>query len=239
MPPEGANLLLKALSPESRNRLLSNATMVTLPLKAVLYEPEEQPRYGYFLTSGVASVVASVEEGGTAEVGMIGLEGIAGGVQLLGPAPVPTQCFMQAAGAAVRIPFIELRKAYRESDEIQERILEYVQTQALGASQISGCHRLHDAEARLARWLLMVRDRIQSDSLGLTQEFLAQMLGSRRTTVTLVAGTLQKGGLIEYTRGRVHIVNAENLEKAACSCYPILRDLARNLYIHSIRNGHE
>lgn len=239
MSTEGANRLLKSLSPQSRNRLLSHATMVPLPLKTVLYEPEEQPRYGYFLTSGVASVVASVEEGGTAEVGMIGPEGVAGGVQLLGPAPVPTQCFMQAEGAAVRIPFIELRKAYRESDEIRERILEYVQTQALGASQISGCHRLHDAEARLARWLLMVRDRIQSDSLGLTQEFLAQMLGSRRTTVTLVAGTLQKGGLIEYTRGRVHIVNAENLEKAACSCYPILRDLARNLYTHSIRDGHE
>lgn len=239
MPLEGSNLLLNSLSPESRDRLLAHTSPVPLPLKAVLYEAEEQPRYGYFMTSGVASVVATVEEGGSAEVGMIGSEGIVGSVQLLGPAAVPTQCFMQAEGAALRIPFTELRKAYRESDEIRERILEFVQTQALSASQISGCHRLHGAEERLARWLLMVRDRIKSDSLGLTQEFLGQMLGARRTTVTLVAGTLQQSGLIEYSRGRVHVVNAERLEGAACSCYPILRDLARNLYTYPLRNGNE
>ena len=239
MPPEDTNLLLNSLSPKSRDRLLSHTTAVPLPLKMALYEPEEQPRYGYFLTSGVASVVATVEEGGSAEVGMIGAEGIVGSMQLLGPAAVPTQCFMQAEGAALRIPFTELRKAFHESEEIRERILEFVQSQALSATQISGCHRLHGAEERLARWLLMARDRIKSDALGLTQEFLGQMLGARRTTVTLVAGALQQSGLIEYSRGRVRVLNHENLEGAACSCYPILRDLTCNLYAHPLRDGHE
>jgi len=239
MPAEGTNRFLNSLSAKNRDRLVSHCTAVPLPLKTVLYEPEEQPRYGYLLTSGVASVVASVEEGGTAEVAMIGFEGMVGAVHLLGPGAVPTQCFMQAEGGALRIPFADLRKAYRESEEIRERILEFVQVQALSASQISGCHRLHGAEERLARWLLMVRDRIKSDALGLTQEFLGQMLGARRTTVTLVAGALQKSGLIEYTRGRVHILNVENLEKAACSCYPVLRNLTQNLYAHPIWNGHE
>jgi CRP-like cAMP-binding protein len=239
MPPEGTNLLLNSLSAKSRDRLLAHTTAIPLPLRAVLYEPEEQPRYGYFLTSGVASVVATVEEGGSAEVGMIGSEGIVGSLQLLGPAAVPTQCFMQAEGTALRIPFTELRKAFHESGEIHERILEFVQSQALSASQISGCHRLHGAEERLARWLLMVRDRIKSDALGLTQEFLGQMLGARRTTVTLVAGALQQSGIIEYSRGHVHVLNPESLESAACSCYPILRDLARNLYTYPLRDGHE
>jgi CRP-like cAMP-binding protein len=239
MSTEGTNLLLNSLSANSRDRLLSRSTAVSLPLKTALYEPELQPRYGYFLTSGVASVVAETEEGNSAEVGMFGSEGLAGSMHLLGPGVVSSQCFMQAEGAALRIPFVDLRKAFRDSDEIRERILEFVQVQALTSTQISACHRLHEAEERLARWLLMVRDRVHSDVLGLTQEFLAEMLGSRRTTVTLVAGALQSSGLIEYARGRVRIQDRERLEEAACSCYPAIRNLTANLYAHALRNGHE
>jgi CRP-like cAMP-binding protein len=239
MSTENTNLLLKALSAKSRDRLLSRSTAVSLPLKFALYEPEQQPRYGYFLTSGVASVVAQTAEGSSAEVGMIGAEGVAGAIHLLGPGPVSSQCFMQAEGTALRIPFVDLHIAFRDSHEIRERILEFVQVQALSSSQISACHRLHDAEERLSRWLLMVRDRVNSDILGLTQEFLAEMLGSRRTTVTLVAGVLQSSGLIEYRRGRVRIQDRERLEEAACSCYPLLRDLSVNLYANPLRDGHE
>jgi CRP-like cAMP-binding protein len=239
MPAEGTNLLLNALSAKSRDRLLSRCAAVSLPLKTALYEPEQQPRYGYFLTSGVASVVAETEEGSSAEVGMIGSEGLVGAFHLLGPGLVSSQCFMQAEGAGLRIPFLDLHKAFRESDEIRERILEFVQSQALSAGQISACHGLHESEERLARWLLMVRDRVPSDVLGLTQEFLAEMLGARRTTVTLVAGALQRSGLIEYSRGRVRIQNRESLEAAACSCYPLIRNLTANLYAHSYRSGHE
>jgi DNA-binding MarR family transcriptional regulator len=118
------------------------------------------------------------------------------------------------------------------SDELQptQRILEMTQEQALSMSQIAACNRLHEAEERLARWLLMAQDRTQSEVLPFTQEFLAEMLGSQRTTVTVIAGALQRSGLIEYTRGHVRILNREELESAACDCYKIIRNLQNNLY---------
>jgi CRP-like cAMP-binding protein len=108
--------------------------------------------------------------------------------------------------------------------------LEFVQEQTLSVSQIAGCNRLHEAEARLARWLLMAQDRTRSDVLNFTQEFLAMMLGAQRTTVTLVAGDLQRSGLIEYRRGRVKILNRKSLEEAACDCYKVIKNLYNNLY---------
>jgi CRP-like cAMP-binding protein len=231
------NLLLSALHPKDRDRLLANATSVNLPMKVVLYRSEKQPRYGFFITSGFASIVTRLEQGHSAEVGMIGPEGLVGALHLLGPGLSPSECFMQSDGTALKISFEHLCEAYLQSTGIRQRILEFVQTQALSASQISACHRLHGAEARLARWLLMVRDRIKSDVLDLTQEFLAEMLGSRRSTVTLVAGALQRKGLIEYSRGRVRILDGKDLEAAACSCYPIIRALTVNPYARSLQNG--
>ncbi|WP_263384854.1 Crp/Fnr family transcriptional regulator [Granulicella arctica] len=225
-----ANLFLSSLSAPSRELLLAHSTAVHLPLRTVLYEPEVTPPHAYFMTSGIASVVASMVEGGTAEVGVIGHEGVVGSLHLLGPAKVPTRCFMQLEGSALRIPFTELQKAYRSTGEIRDRILEFVQEQALSLSQVAACHRLHDAEERLARWLLMVQDRTQSNVLNLTQEFLAEMLGAQRTTVTMVAGALQRSGLIEYQRGHVKILNRESLEAAACDCYQVTKSLFLNLY---------
>jgi CRP-like cAMP-binding protein len=224
------NLFLLSLSDESREFLLARTTPVPLPLKTSLYEAEETPPYAYFLTSGIASVVTTMADGGTAEVGLIGREGIVGSFHLLGPAPVSTHCFIQLEATALRIPLIELKKAFRSSEEIRERILEFVQEQALGVSQLAGCQRLHEAEQRLARWLLMAQDRTQSEQLNFTQEFLAMMLGAQRTTVTMVAGSLQRAGLIEYQRGKVKILNREELEAAACDCYKITKHLYANLY---------
>jgi len=204
----------------------------------MLYEADLKPKYAYFVTSGIASVVAAVSEGGTAEVGVIGYEGVVGSLHLLGDAPVPTQCFMQVKGTALRIGLPALQEAFGSSEGIRGRILEFVQQQALSVSQIAGCNRLHGAEERLARWLLMVQDRIDSDVLDLTQEFLAVMLGAQRTTVTMVAGAMQESGLIEYRRGHVKIVNRQNLEDAACGCYPVLKRLHLNLY-KTKRNGAE
>lgn len=230
---QSPNLLLACLSSESRERLTSFCTPVSLPLKTLLYEAEIDPHYGYFMTSGFASVVTSVTDGGSAEVGLIGREGLVGALHLLGPAKIPTRCFIQLEGAALRIPLSELRRVFRSSEEIRDRILELVQEQALSLGQIAGCHRLHTAEERLARWLLMAQDRVQSNDLYLTQEFLAMMLGARRTTVTVVAGTLQESGLIEYRRGNVKILNRENLIAAACECYQVVSDLYQNLYARS------
>jgi CRP-like cAMP-binding protein len=241
MSPLAVNLLLASLSPSSRKRLMDASTAVPLPIRTNLYEPEETPAYAYFMTSGIASVVTSVADGGTAEVGLIGREGLAGGLHLLGPALVPTSCFIQLEATALRMPLSELRNAFNSNEEIRDRILECVQEQTLSLAQIAGCHRLHTAEQRLARWLLMAQDRTQSDVLVFTQEFLAMMLGSRRTTVTAVAGSLQSRGIIEYRRGRVMILDREKLEAAACDCYEVMRRLYSSLYKRELpeaRNNH-
>lgn len=224
------NRLLSALSPASRDLLLSKCTPIDLPIHYNLYVAETTPSHGYFMMSGMASVVTTMEDGMTAEVGVIGCEGVVGGVHLLGPAKTSTDSFIQLAGTALRMPHAELRKAFRSSEEIRSRILEFHQEQSITASQMVGCNRLHSAEERLARWLLMAQDRVGSESLDLTQEFLAMMLGSRRTTVTLVAGTLQKAGLIEYTRGRLVVLDRKGLEAAACDCYQISKGLLQGLY---------
>ena len=227
---ENSNLFLSSLSPESRKQLSSHATGVPLPLRTPLYEAEQTPAYAYFLTSGIASVVTTMVDGGTAEVSLIGSEGIVGCVHLLGPAPVSTRCFIQLEGTGLRIPLVELRKAFRSCEEIRRRVLEFVQEQTVSVSQLAGCQRLHEAEERLARWLLTAQDRTQSEQLNFTQEFLAMMLGAQRTTVTMVAGAMQRSGLIEYHRGTVKILDRENLEAAACDCYRITKQLYLNLY---------
>jgi CRP-like cAMP-binding protein len=232
-----ANLFLASLSPKNREFLLERSTPVTLPLKTVLYNAEEVPSHAYFMTSGIASVVSTMSSGATAEVGIIGREGIAGSLQLLGPGLVPTHCFMQLDGTGLKIPFSELKKAFRASEDIRDRANEFIQEQVLSLSQLAGCNRFHEAEERLARWLLMVQDRTQSDVLNLTQEFLAMMLGAQRSTVTLVAGSLQRSGLIEYQRGRVKILNRENLEAAACDCYQVTKHLYAKLYKQSTPGG--
>lgn len=229
-PTAPSNRLLVALSAASRARLTPFLKAVSLPLRAPLYEPRQEPAYAYFMTSGLASVVTPMIDGGTAEVELIGQEGVVGALHLLGSAPVQTKSFIQLAGTGLRINLAELRRAFQTSDEIRNRLLELVQTQALTVSQMTGCNRLHEAEGRLARWLLMAQDRTQSDVLHLTQEFLAEMLGTQRTTVTSVAGSLQRSGLIEYQQGRVRIPDTALLETAACECYGVARTLHRNLY---------
>ena len=228
------NRLLSALSPQAAELLTSRCTPVSLPLRTSLYEPDEPLPHAYFMTSGIASVVTPMLDGGTAEVEVVGREGIVGSFHLLGSAPVSTSCFVQIAGTGLRIRFADLRAAFKTSEEIRGRILEFVQQQALTVSQMAGCNRLHEAEARLARWLLMAQDRTGDEVLGLTQEFLAEMLGAQRTTVTLIAGSLQRIGLIQYKQGEVRIVDRERLESAACDCYRIAKQLHANLYSKAV-----
>ena len=225
-----SNLLLNSLSAECFKSLMDLTHPVAMPARAMLYEPEVVPRYAYFLTSGIASVVASSPEGGAVEVEVVGREGVVGAVHVLGPGLAPTQCFMQVDGTALRIRMTDLRTSFLGSAEIRGRMLEFVQMRCRTLSQVAGCHRLHGAEQRLARWLLMVQDRVQEETLALTQLFLAEMLGSQRTTVSAVAAVLQQAGLIEYSRGHLKIVNRPGLEAAACGCYAVTRGLMVNLY---------
>ncbi len=224
------NLLLHSLSPTALQQLLPFCTPLALPRGTTLYEPHRVPAYAYFLTSGIASVVTTMKDGATTEVEIIGHEGVVGSVHLLGNAPVQTNCFMQLAGTGLRVEFARLRDAFLADNEIHARILEFVQEQALIISQIAACHRLHSAEQRLALWLLMASDRTQSANLAFTQEFLAEMMGTRRTTVTAVATALQSRGLIEYRRGNITILDRRGFEAAACECYRITHALYARLY---------
>jgi CRP-like cAMP-binding protein len=150
-------------------------------------------------------------------------------LHLLGPALIQTNCFMQIAGTGLRMRFKDFEQLFQRDEAVRRPVLRYVQFQNLVLSQIAACNRLHEVEERLARWLLMVSDRIGDSELRLTQEFLSQMLGARRSTVTLVAGTLQRGGLIEYSRGDVKILDRDKLESAACECYRITQDALKRL----------
>ena len=230
MPAVVSNRLLASLSPQAASRLTAKCTPIALPLRTVLYEQEETPKHAFFITSGIASVVAPMRDGGISEVEIIGNEGLVGSFHLLGTAPVPTRCFIQIAGTGLRIEMKALRSIFHTSLEVHARVLELVQHQALTISQTSGCNRLHVAEARLARWLLMAQDHTQSDTLHLTQEFLAEMLGTQRTTVSTTAGILQRTGLIRYRQGEVRILNQEGLKEAACDCYRIVQRIYAQLY---------
>ena len=233
MPVPKTNRLLASLSPGARDLLLIHATPVTLPIRTTLFRPDETPSHVHFMTSGMASIVSSMQDGGSAEVGIVGFEGLVGGLHLLGPAQVQTDCFVQLEGTALRVPYADVRNAFRDSEEIRDRILEFCQEQSLIVTQLAACNRLHEAEERLARWLLMAQDCTGSNDLAFTQEFLGMMLGSRRTTVTLIAGALQRAELIEYSRGHVTILNREKLESAACDCYAITHNLMKNLFTAS------
>jgi CRP-like cAMP-binding protein len=196
-----SNLFLSSLSPANYEWLVSRSIQVDLPLHAVLYEEETPPRYAYLLNAGLASVVTPMSNGESVEVGFIGHEGVVGGLQLLGPAPLSTRCMMQLSGAGFRIAHSDLQQAFANFPEIHMRMLEFVQQHAIMMGQIAGCNRLHGAEQRLIRWLLSAQDRTQSANLRFTHQYLAEMIASQRTTVTVIARELQEHGFIKYSRG--------------------------------------
>lgn len=224
------NRLLQSLPADVRSSLLARMEEVELPTQMNLCRPREVPKYAHFMTSGITSVVTFMEDGGGVEVGLVGREGLVEAVHLLGPAHVPTTAFVQTAGTALRMPFAELKQEFLTSEPLRELILRLVQGQGCIVNQLAACNRLHEIEERLARWLLMVSDRVGGSEIYLTQAFLAEMIGAQRSTVTLTAGSLQRSGLIEYRRGHIQILDRSGLENAACECYPIIRELASDLY---------
>jgi len=230
VPDTTGNLLLDSLSPELRDSILALTRAIDLPNRTLLHEQGEAPAHVYFLCTGVASLLVTMAEGGSAEVGLTGHEGVVGAMQLLGQTPTASQSCILVQGTALRIRLDDLRAIFLTSEELRSRILEFVQQQNVALEQVAACNKLHEAEQRLARWLLMCRDRSEQDTMTLTQEFMADMLGTRRTTVTVVASSLQERGMISYRRGKVTILSQTELQKAACHCYRICNDALRGLY---------
>ena len=192
---------------------------VPMPTHHVLHEAGQTITHGHFINSGLASVLNLMKDGKSVEVGLAGKEGFIGLPLIVGLSTSPTRVVAQVAGSAFRIRASDLKRVLPQCPKLQQELNRFAQTMAMQATQVAACNRLHEVEERLARWLLMSQDRLGGNRVPLTQEFLAHMLGTRRASVTVAAGILQRAGLIKYTRGEVDVVNRPELEDASCECY--------------------
>ena len=220
----GHNLLLASLPRDVFARLEPELTKVSVALKQTLLEPNRVIEEVYFPVTGVMSLVLELQDGGRAEVGTVGNEGMVGVPVFLGADTSPTRCFSQVPGDALTLPVPKFREALAAADGVLHRLVaRYSQAVLNQISQSVACNHLHSIEQRTARWLLMTHDRVGGDEFPMTQEFLAQMLGVRRPSVTIAAGLLEKAGMIAYKRGRITIVDRERLEATSCECYRVVR----------------
>jgi CRP-like cAMP-binding protein len=218
------NRILLGLPRKECNFIFSKLTLVDLRLHDLLQEVGQPIKYGYFPNTAMGSVLNVMADGKSVEVGLVGKEGFIGLPLMAGLQSSASRVVCQAQGSAYRINADNMRKAVlRDCPRLNASLLRYSQESTMEVTQIAACNRLHEVEERLARWLLMSHDRIVSDHLPLTQDFLSQMLGTRRASVTVAAGILQKAGLIHYNRGHVSILNREGLENACCECYKVIQ----------------
>jgi CRP-like cAMP-binding protein len=213
---------LLALPEHERAVVFSKLEFVSLPTPTVLNEANQPIRFAFFMNDGLASILSIMAYGKTVEVGLCGSEGFIGLPLTAGFSSSPTRVIVQVAGSAFRISASNLVAALPECPKLATGIQRFAQELGLQSSQVAACNRLHEIDERLARWLLMSQDRLGGDLVPLTQEFLSHMLGTRRASVTVAAGMLQKAGLITYTRGAVKIEDRTNLEEATCECYEIM-----------------
>jgi CRP-like cAMP-binding protein len=217
------NKLLAALPREEYKRLRPYLEPVSLLFKQCIHEPNEPIDYVYFLNSGVASVLTVLRDGGTVEVATIGNEGMVGTPVLLGTTRFPAEVIAQIPGDGLRMRADVFKRQVLAGSPLHNLLLRYTQALMNLLAQSVACNRLHSVEERCCRWLLLTRDRVESDEFPLTQEFLAQMLGVRRASVSQVAAILQKAGLIRYHRGRLRILDRQGLEAGSCECYQIIK----------------
>jgi CRP-like cAMP-binding protein len=230
-PPAGnPNRLLAALPAADYTRILPSLTVVPLKLKDILHKPGEPIRDVYFPGGGFCSMLTVLEDGSMVEVATIGREGMVGVSALLDGTPVTSAAMVQGeTDTCYRMTVDAFRREIDRRGAFHELMAHFTQALFGFVAQSTACNAIHSVEQRLARWLLMAQDRMGSDDFPLTQEFVAMMLGASRPTVTVVAGTLQKAGLIKYRHGRVTIVDREHLEAASCECYRAATDLLKSV----------
>ncbi len=218
-----ANHLLAALSKQEYQRLLPDLKPVPLIFGEILYEPGDVIQNVYFPNQGIISLLSTVEERSTLEVGMVGSEGMAGIAVFLGAKSSLNRALVQGAGTAMRMKVAVLQEQIKDKRPLSELLRHYTLSLLTQISQGAVCNRFHPVAKRLARWLLMTHDRMRADEFQLTQSFLSDMLGVRREGVVNAARVLQREQLIRYVRGQLQILNRVGLEKASCQCYEVLR----------------
>ena len=220
-----ANNHLLALLPSGEyERIITHLEPVSFKLGESIYESGAQLKHLYFPTTCIVSLLYTMEDGASAEIGVVGNEGVVGIALFMGGDTTPNRAIVQSAGSALKMKARALQEEFLRGGEFQLSLLRYTQALITQISQTAVCNRLHPIEQQLCRWLLLSHDRLQSDELKMTQELIANMLGVRREGVTYAAGRLQTNGLIKYARGRITILNREGLEASACECYQVVKD---------------
>lgn len=218
------NRLLDAVPPDVAQRLRPHLESVALEANQTIHEPGTTAEHSFFPTRGLISMVATMRDGASVEIGMIGKEGMFSVAAILGDDDPSQRAMVQLAGGALRLPSRMLRQEAQASRPFQALLLRYVQATLASASQTAACNRLHLLEQRCARWLLSARDRAEDDTFRMTHEFLSMMLGVRRPGVTVAVQSLQASGMMTYNHGTMTILDRTSLEAAACECYRSIQD---------------
>ena len=217
------NLLLAALPPDIQDRLFPSLERVTLPLGKVLYESGDTLRHVYFPTDSIVSLLYVMESGASAEISVVGNEGLIGISLFMGGESTPSRAIVQSAGSAYRLPGQQLKDEFNRHGELQHLLLRYTQALITQMAQTAVCNRHHTIDQQLCRWLLLSLDRLPNNQLTMTQELIANMLGVRREGVTEAAGKLQRAGVILYSRGKITVLDRPKLEHLSCECYAVVK----------------
>ena len=220
-PPQ--NHLLAALPANEYARLSPHLELVSLPLGYVLYEPGVRIRHAYFPTTAIVPLVRDMENGASTEIAMIGNEGMAGISLFMGSETMSSRAIVQSAGHAFRMNGQLLKDEFARSSQMQRLLLRYTQALLTQIAQIAVCNRHHSVSQQLSRWLLESLDRLPSNTLTITHELMANMLGVRREGITAAAGKLQHAGLIHHSRGKITVMDRSGLEACACECYQAIK----------------
>jgi CRP-like cAMP-binding protein len=223
------NRLLAALPVDQYERLRPHLQPVEFALGEVVYEFAGQLDYVFFPTTSIVSLLYTMENGTSAEMGLTGNDGVVGIALFMGGGTMPNRAVVQSAGGALRMKAKILQDEFALGGKFQQMLLRYTQALITQISQTAVCNRLHSVEEQLCRWLLLSHDRLKSDELIMTQELIADMLGVRREGVTVAAGRLQDDGAISYVRGRIQILDRQKLEQTVCECYSVVKDEVERL----------
>src|SRR5580700_9290832 len=218
-----SSLLLLSISDTDYSALRPHLEYISLPNRLILHEAGGKLEFAYFPNRGLISLVVVMKDGRTAEAGIVGNEGFTGTLAAVGLSRSPLHTVVQITGDGFRVEVGALQNTLESAPHLQLMLSRYAVIRGMQVAQTAACNRLHDIGQRLARWLLMTQDRVDSGLLPITHDFLATMLGPDRPTVSEAAGVLQKKKLIEYTRGAVKIVNRRKLENSACECYAVIQ----------------